>query len=155
MEAGITDGSASKLPQEATVNKLQRHLRVISDTRLDDTSVELDACERARIALDITKRALMDRCITAGEALEILEAQKAVIQASDLSLAYNVRQQPQLDEFIAYLKHVPADALARMPAPPAFRLDDVFSADARACRPSLGRVTVGELLHQGDDLEAA
>lgn len=128
------------------MNKLQRHLRTVSDDRLSDTAVEMDACERARIAVDITKRALLDGCVTSSEALEILEAQRAVIEVSDMSLAYNVRQQRQLDEFIAYLRHIPSEAMARLPDPPVFRLDDVFSADDRAFRPSLGRVTVGEVL---------
>jgi len=50
------------------VNKLQRELRVISDERLDDTCTEMDACEQARLALDIV-----------GEAREIIAAQERVI----------------------------------------------------------------------------
>lgn len=137
------------------MNKLQRHLRAVSDDRLSDTAVEMEACERARIAVDITKRALLDGAITASEALEILEAQQAVIEVSDVSLAYNVRQQRALDDFITYLKSIPTDALSRMPAPPAAPLDDIFSADARAFKPSLGRVTVGDVMRRRDQLGAA
>lgn len=117
------------------MNRLQRHLRVLSDDRLDDTSVEMDACERAQVALDLTKRALMDGCITSTEALEILEAQRAVLEANTLSLAYNIRQQHALDEFIAYLSNVPANIVARMPALPV--------------------ATGGDVIRRSDDLEAA
>lgn len=99
------------------MNKLQRELRVISDERLSDTAVEMDACEQARLALDITRRALLDGQITAGEAREIIAAQERVIATNDRSLEYNVRQQPELDAFIAHLAHVPADAIARLPRP--------------------------------------
>ncbi len=97
------------------MNKLQRGLRAISDARLDDTAVEMDACEQARLALDITRRALLDGQVTIGEAREIIAALQAVIDVNDRSLAYNVRQQPALDAFIAHLAHVPADAIARLP----------------------------------------
>lgn len=99
------------------MNKLQRGLRAISDERMDDTAVEMDACEQARVALDITRRALLDGQITVGEAREIIAAQERVIAANDRSLEYNVRQQSALDAFIAHLAHLPADAIARMPRP--------------------------------------
>lgn len=106
---GVPAGGAGSTVNElgGTMNRLQRHLRALSDEHLDDTAIGLSACERARIALDITKRALIDGCITSSEALEILEAQKAVIEASDLSLACDVSQQPQLDEFILPGEPVP------------------------------------------------
>lgn len=101
--------------REGNVNKLQKGLRAISDERMDDTAVEIDACEQARLALDITRRALLDGQITVGEAREIVAAQQAVVDASDRSLEYNIRQQPELDAFIAHLANVPADAIARLP----------------------------------------
>lgn len=99
------------------MNKLQMRLRAISDTRMDDTAVEMDACDQARLTLDITRRALLDGQITVGEAREIIAAQQAVIAASDRSLEYNVREQPELDAFMACLAHLPADAIARLPRP--------------------------------------
>lgn len=94
------------------MNRLQRQLREISDTRMDDTAVEMDACELARRALEVTRLAMGDGRVTCAELQEIIAAQKAVIGANDLSLAYNVEQQPVLDGFIARLAAVPAAVVA-------------------------------------------
>lgn len=103
------------------MNKLQRQLRAISDERLDDTAVEITACDWARQALEVTTRALADGRVTAAEAEEMLAAQRAVIEANDLSLAYNVRQQPELDGFIARLAAVPAAVVALVSRVPSSR----------------------------------
>jgi hypothetical protein len=97
---------------EAKVNRLQRQLREISDERLDDTAVEMTACDWARQALEVTTRALADGRVSPAEAEEMVAAQRAVIEANDLSLAYNVRQQPRLDGFIARMAAVPAAVVA-------------------------------------------
>ena len=97
------------------MNRLQRQLREISDARMDDTAVEMAVCEQARAVVEITRRALRDGRIADRAARQIIAAQVAVIDASDRSLAYNVREQRTLDAFIDHLGHVPTDAVARLP----------------------------------------
>ena len=65
------------------MNKLQRGLRAISDERMDDTAVEMDACEQARVALDITRRALQAGC----DIDAIIRAQQAGIRAAGVPVA--------------------------------------------------------------------
>ena len=97
------------------MNRFQLRLRAVSDSHLDDSAGEMDVCDRARVAFDLTRRALLDGTVTTTEAQEILHAQAAVIQGCDLSLARNVAIQRELDEFTRMLGQMPAHAVARLP----------------------------------------
>ncbi len=57
-------------------NKVQRRLRDISDSHLDDTCIEEDCVEAARHTYRVTRAALLDGQITVGEAREIIAAQE-------------------------------------------------------------------------------
>jgi hypothetical protein len=99
------------------MNKVQERFRIISDAHVDDTAVEMRACERAALAKAITERALADGILTTSEALEILVATRATLADCEDSLSRNVAVQRSLDAMIATLADLPANAIARIPSP--------------------------------------
>ena len=137
------------------MNAWQRQLRILSDRRLDDTATEMTAVERAILAVEMTRRALLDDVITTTEGQAILEQQAAVLAACEASLDNNVREQPDLDAFIRELGGLPAHAIARVPTAHTPPLDVFSDADLRRSHPELGNVTVGELVRSSDYGEAA
>lgn len=143
-------------------NRYYRAVSVISEEQGDDIAGEIDACDVAEVAVEVTSRALLDGVVTTSEAAEILEASRATLAASRLSLERSLAVQRHIDQVLMWLNGLPADAIARLSSPPhivsdqaLFRADAVCDADMRRRHPELGRVTIGQMLGHGDWPEAA
>jgi hypothetical protein len=80
-------------------NRAQRRLRAISDEHCDDTAVEMDCVEAARLTYRVTKVALMDGMVTEAEAKEIVDALAATVRLAEDSLRRNVAVEQQLTAF--------------------------------------------------------
>lgn len=99
---------------EGVMNKLQRQFRIVSDEHVEDTAVEMRACERAERTRGLTEAALADNLVTTSEALSILRAASATLADCEDSLQRNVGVQLALDAAIARLGDLPQDAIARL-----------------------------------------
>ena len=77
-------------------NRYQRKLRAVSDVHCDDTAVEMDCVEEARVLLGSIRQALADGRVTRAEALAILAEAERVMALAQESLQYNVRVEEAL-----------------------------------------------------------
>lgn len=97
-------------------NRVQRRLREISDSHLDDTCMEMDCVEAAHRTYQVTRAALLDGMVSTSEAKEIVDSLAVTVRLAEDSLRRNVAVEEQLTAFSRDLSQWPADAQARQAA---------------------------------------
>jgi hypothetical protein len=138
------------------MNRLARRARWLSDEHLDERAKTLDALDAAAMAYDLTRAAVLDGMILAGEACEILTAERQTLLACRDLDARGRTLQRDLDDMIGDLGQLPASAIAMLPRealPHDLQLEGMqmalaFDADLRRRHPRVGMVTVGEVMQR-------
>jgi hypothetical protein len=70
--------------------RLERQLRSVSDTHMDDTAIEMNLLECVQDFIAGLKQALWDGIITISEAQEVLESTCRVYSLAEASYEHNV-----------------------------------------------------------------
>jgi hypothetical protein len=101
---------------DVSTNRVQRHLRDISDAHMNVTALEMDCVEAARHTYRVTRAALLSGMLTVAEAREIVDGMVTTVRLAEDSLRRNVQIERQLTAFSAELAGWPSDAKARAAA---------------------------------------